>query len=250
MTRIFSEEFDEVPRIDRGSVVEFFEQRAVKSKTLGALRAVIYQDKNPDLAERRDTTEKSLLLPKLELEKENRILDLGCGTGRWASVLVKDCARYHGVDVSPGLIKIAQDAFVEYPYASFSVCAVDQVSLSALDETAAFDRILCIGVLMYLNDDEVVSALNSIAKASASHARLLLREPIGVGLRLTIKEHFSEDMDQIYNAIYRTETELLKMIDVTLGKSGFKVVERGDVYADTSLNNRVDTKQRWFVIAR
>jgi cyclopropane fatty-acyl-phospholipid synthase-like methyltransferase len=245
MARIFTKSSDEAPRIDRDSVVNFFEQRAEKAATLGPVRAVIYQDKNPRLAESRDTAEKKLLFPKLDLQPSNTVLDLGCGTGRWAQVLVDHCRLYHGIDVSAGLIRIASEAFGHYPNASFSVCSVDQMPT---ESSTRYDRVLCCGVLIYLNDDEVLRTLDALSALLAPKARILLREPIGLEWRLTIKEHFSDDMDQTYNAIYRTENELMGMIGATLGKLGWRMRDCGDVYSQVELNNRSDTKQRWFIL--
>jgi cyclopropane fatty-acyl-phospholipid synthase-like methyltransferase len=231
-------------------VLSFFEQRAAKCEQLGPLRAVIYQDKHPDLAEKRDRAEKELLLPKLQLGKDDRVLDVGCGTGRWASLLIPSCARYRGVDVSPGLIAIATKLHGQHANARFSVGSLEELSRAGLGETDGFTRIVCFGVLVYLNDGEARRAMRAMLECAATRCRFVLREPVGIPGRLTIKEHFSEDMDQIYNAIYRTEEELMAMIAPTFLAAGFEVLERGDLYADADLNNRTETRQRFFVLVR
>lgn len=247
MSRITSTKHD----IDQDAVLSFFEQRAKKSEHLGPLRAVIYQDKHPDLAETRDRAEKALLLPKLALQSDDRLLDAGCGTGRWAQVLIPLCAQYVGADVSPGLIEIAKKQHGHHDNASFTVCPVDQLGLERLGAaTAPFSRIACFGVFIYLNDDIARRAMHALLSCAAPRCRFVLREPVGIEARLTIKEHFSEDMDQNYNAIYRTEAELMEMIEPTFLVNGFSVVESGDVYADAALNNRAETKQRYFVLER
>jgi SAM-dependent methyltransferase len=250
MARIKSAPGTAAPSIDRASVVAFFEQRAKKAETLGPVRAVIYQDRHPNLAEKRDAAEKALLLPKLGLSAIDRVLDLGCGTGRWAEAIVPVAGHYHGVDVSPGLVAIAQGHFASYSNARFTVSGVDELSADRLGDALPFSRILCCGVLIYLNDDEVRKTLAALADLAATHCRLVVREPVGLENRLSIVDHFSEDMDQIYNAIYRTEGELLEMMAATLGTAGFNVAGCGDVYAEAGLNNRADTKQRWFVLER
>jgi hypothetical protein len=68
--------------------------------------------------------------------------------------------------------------------------------------------------------------------------------------RLTIKEYFSSDLDQNYNAIYRTEEELLAMFDETLGCIGFHLIDSGYVYDNPGLNNREDTIQKWYFFER
>ena len=57
-------------------------------------------------------------------------------------------------------------------------------------------------------------------------------------------------MEQVYNAIYRTEGELLLIISQTLGKAGFKLNESGYVYTQQEMNNRADTVQKWYLLDR
>jgi len=247
MSRIKSDKED----IDQGAVLSFFEQRAVKAEQLGPLRAVIYQDKHPELAEKRDLAEKALLLPKLQLGSSDRVLDVGCGTGRWAEVLIPLCDTYWGVDVSPGLIEIARKRLGHHGRAHFSVCPVDELSLTRLDPRGeAFSRIACLGVFIYINDHQAERAIEAIADCAAPRCRFLWREPVGIQERLTIKEHFSEDMGQTYNAIYRTEAELLDLLAPAFLSRGFTLVDSGDVYSDAGLNNRAETKQRFFLLER
>lgn len=250
MTRIFSHPDDEKPVIDKTAVLDFFEKRAEKVEILGPTRAVIYQDKSPDLAERRDRAEKALLYPLIQINKDSRVLDAGCGTGRWAKVIIPACGSYHGVDFSPGLIKVAKQLYGHLPNARFSVCALDEISLAKIGAENLFSHILVFGVYVYLNDDEVLEALRHLVSLAAAQATVLIREPVAVEKRLTLQEHFSADMDQQYNAIYRTESELLAMFGTTMGAAGFRLIKSADVYAEPELNNRVETKQRWFLWER
>ena len=236
--------------IDKRSVADFFEKRADKISTLGAMQAVIYQDKNPALAANRNAAEKAKLLPLLRLNGSQRVLDVGCGTGRWASDLLPLSAWYHGIDACEGLVMHAREQFTAVAYARFTTAAADAFSLQLLDEHTLFDRVLCIGVLMYLNDEDLVQALQCIAKVIGKGGLILLREPLGVNQRLTISEHYSEDMDQTYNAIYRTDVELLGLIRQVLLEPDFKLIGSGDVYTDPALNNRSDTKQQWLLLER
>ncbi|WP_194791771.1 class I SAM-dependent methyltransferase [Pseudomonas sp. UFMG81] len=247
MTRIYTKPGDEKPKLDKQSVLDFFEQRAKKAADLGPTRAVIYQDKSLDLAERRDHAEKALLLPKLNLTDNSRVLDAGCGTGRWAEVVIPLCSSYVGVDVSPGLVAIAKQRFIAASNARFHVCAVDTITPNAEDMDLPFSHILSFGVFIYLNDDEITKAMNGYLSVASTATKILFREPIAVSERLTLLEHFSDEMNQQYSAIYRTEGELRQLMQPTLQKHGFRQVSEGDVYSDNTLNNRVETKQKWFL---
>ena len=93
-------------------------------------------------------------------------------------------------------------------------------------------------------------ALRGVVDVTAKGGLFLLREPVGIERRLTIKEHFSDEMEQTYNAIYRTEDELMAKAKSVLYPAGFALIGSGDVYADVHLNNRAETRQRWFLFER
>jgi SAM-dependent methyltransferase len=250
VTRIFSPADEESkPRIEKDSVAKFFRERAQKVESVGLMRAVIYQDKHPDLAEKRDAAEKARLLPILRLHGDARILDVGCGTGRWTSELAGNSAHYHGIDFSAELIEHARASHPQSAGLRFSVASAENYSLPMLGESQPFDRILCCGVMIYLNDEDVASAYRCMASVASAKCRIVMREPVGIVGRLTIKEHFSDELDQSYNAIYRTQRELEDYMTDTLFASGFRIVDQGDVY-EAELNNRAETIQRWMVLER
>jgi cyclopropane fatty-acyl-phospholipid synthase-like methyltransferase len=238
------------PRLDPAAVASFFSKRAEKAKTIGSLRAVIYQDKLPDLAERRDVAEKALLLPKLALHEYSRLLDIGCGTGRWAGILAPLIELYYGTDFAAGLIDIARAESGAAKNVRYSVLPSKSVSLESLGESLGFDRIIMLGLLIYLNEEDVFETFRRVAEVASPECRLMLREPVAIGKRLTIKEHFSSDLDQIYNAIYRTDSELLLMISETLEQAGFTLIDSGYVFDQPDMNNRVDTVQKWYLLER
>ena len=215
------------PQIDSASVAKFFSKRAEKARTIGSLRAVIYQDKHPDLAERRDAAEKALLLPKLKLQANCRVLDIGCGTGRWTGLLAPMVEMYHGIDFADGLIDFARAEYGIAHNVRYTVIPSVSVSLKALGETQCFDKIIMLGLLIYLNEEDVFETLIRVAEVAAMDCRILIREPVAIGERLTIKEHFSSDLEQVYNAIYRTEEELVLMISSTLGRTASNLTIAG-----------------------
>ena len=248
MVRIISKhDIANTPRIDRQSIAIFFKQRAEKILELGHIQAVIYQDKNPELAQLRDAAEKAKILPMLQLHGNETLLDMGCGTGRWSDVVIPLCKNYVGVDFSQDLIEIAAKRFGEVEHVRFICMPAESVSSTSLVER--FHLILSCGLFIYLNDDELVNAIRGYAQVADRNCKILIREPVSSNDRLTIKEHYSDDMDQIYNAIYRTENELMSIFHSELRPEAFQLTGSGDVYED-ALNNRRDTKQKWFLLER
>lgn len=251
MSRIYSIPGEQGgPVIDKKSVAEFFDKRAEKIASLGPVQAVIYQDKHPELAAKRNIAEKARLLPLLRLDGTQRVLDVGCGTGRWAGDLLPVSAWYHGIDACDGLVAHAREQFAWAVHGRFTMASADDFSLETLNEGLPFDRVLCAGVLIYLNDDEALQALRCMASVLAPAGLILLREPVGIDQRLTISEHYSDDMEQDYNAIYRTREELEALICEAMSEGAFSLAGYGDVYDEVALNNRSDTKQQWLLLER
>lgn len=246
MARIYSNK-GEKPVIDQTKVLAFFEARAEKAKKhdVNYKQAVIYQDKKPDLAEARDQAEKTLLLPKFALTGEESFLDIGCGTGRWLHALCEQVAYYHGIDASNGLVEIAKQQFNQ-PHIRLTCLNAENVSLDSLSETQPFDRVLNVGVMMYLNEPELQKYLSAIPSLLAEQGLFIVREPIALEKRLTLDLHYSEDMEQSYSAIYRTENELLELMSEAFNNK-LQLIESDFVFKEVELNNRSETKMKYFV---
>ncbi len=77
----------------------------------------------------------------------DKVLDLGCGNGRFLSYLEQRGAVYFGVDISENLIKIARET---YPGANFQVA--DALNLPFSDNF--FDKILSVAVFHHVPSEE------------------------------------------------------------------------------------------------
>ncbi|MEQ1602946.1 MAG: class I SAM-dependent methyltransferase [Methylophilaceae bacterium] len=228
--------------IDPHSVASFFHDRAEKFNPQHPLTAVLYQDNNPALAEERDAYEKQVALPLLKLTGKESLLDIGCGIGRWAHLLHHKVKYYMGIDFSQGLIAIAKQQ-IRASNVAFFTASAEELGCAEVKLHAPFDRILIAGLLIYLNDDQIMALLNDIRKIVAKDCLIYLREPIALEERLTLNQFWSEELSANYSAIYRTENDLKTLINQTLGDLILTPIKFVPLYKDNALNNRNETKQ-------
>lgn len=228
------------------AVAQFFKDRANKFNSNHPLTAVLYQDQNPTLAEERDTYEKQVALPLLNLTSKDRVLDIGCGIGRWAGLIQSNVNLYCGIDFSEGLIRIAKQQCVA-DNVHFYVAGADQVTCDKVIQHAPYNRILIAGLMIYLNDEQIVKLYEGIKKVVDSNCIIYLREPLALTERLTLNQFWSEELAAAYSAIYRTESELYSLIYDAFGSLIKKNISFHPLYAEDSLNNRSETKQFYTV---
>lgn len=228
----------------------FFDNRVSKYNDNNPYSVTMYQDNNPDLVKERNIKEVETIIPQLRLDEKSRVLDVACGIGRWSDAIKTNIALYCGIDFCEGLIKLAKERNKERNNRLFYVS--DSVNLLQVlnNNEGCFNRVLFIGSLMYLNDEDVNITLNNALKVCEKKTIICVREPIGVEERLTLKQQFSEELKDTYNAIYRTREDLNEIFDKTLICNGFKVKKEGFLFGDSNLNNRKETAQYYYILER
>ncbi|MCM1234993.1 MAG: class I SAM-dependent methyltransferase [Ruminococcus flavefaciens] len=236
--------------IDYSSTKRFFKGRADNFPRLDNPYSVtMYQDNNPGLVIERNKREIEKLLPLMKINENTKFLDIGCGIGRWADALPESIHEYCGIDFSDELIAIADKRNTKSQF-SFLVGEANEIEETLeKNKRGLYNRILMIGILLYLNDDDMKSVFEQVERICQEHAVLCIREPIAIEERLTLRDFFSEELNDYYNAIYRTREELGGVIDGVFVNHGFKVEEEGFLFED-SLNNRRETAQYYFVLER
>lgn len=231
--------------IDNSSVNDFFKDRASKYNQNNPLKAVLYQDNNPQIAIDRDLKEKKKLLPLLNLIKSTKVLDIGCGIGRWAKTMAPLVNKYHGTDLMPQFIDIAKEECKEFSNVTFQSISAQEITDTSID--GKFNLIFISGLLMYLNDNEIRNLFNVLNSYMENYCQILIREPIGIEERLTLNKVWSEELQCEYSAVYRTKFELASIIESSL--TNLELVN-SDFLFDDKLNNRVETKQYYFLYER
>lgn len=85
---------------------------------------------------------------------------------------------------------------------------------------------------------------------SEGHAVVCIRDVIGISERLTLQDFWSEELNDYYNATYRTREEVMEFLKKTFLEKGFHVCEDNFWFDGAELNNRKETAQYYFILER
>lgn len=236
--------------IDYKETKRFFGNRAEKFSEDNPYSVTMYQDGNRELVQKRNQKEIQKLMPLLNLNPEARVLDIACGIGRWADAMPEDIKEYCGVDFSKELIGIARQRNIR-DNCSFLEGSADEIEdVLVQNKKGKYNRILMMGILIYLNDTEIENVFEQTERICQDRSVICIREPIGIQERLTLKDFFSDELKDNYNAIYRTRQELLQFFEKPFMKKGFSIRQEGFLFDEDALNNRKETAQYFYVLER
>ena len=226
MSRIYGN----IEEVDSEKIKKFFNNRAKKDEEALLVKTEFSDKEN---VEKRHKEESELLLNKIDFENK-KILEIGCGTGRWAEVFHKKCDSYLGFDYSEDLIEIAKENY-NYDNCHFQVLSASQLDTADLLVSAPFDIVIITGVLIYFNDDTIKKMIKDLNSLCASNKTIYIRETLSfLETRLTLKDFFSENLEADYNAIYRTDDEFLDFIK---GIDGNITIETGEIFDELKKEN-------------
>ncbi|WP_037354226.1 class I SAM-dependent methyltransferase [Selenomonas sp. FC4001] len=202
--------------IDDQNVKEFFSNR-VKKELPYRYNYTNYQDANPELVLMRDKCEKEKIIPLLQLNGKENVLDIGCGVGRWGDYFSgKEGYSYIGADYCKEILDIAEKHFQGNENVSFIHTSFQDLAymLSAAKVNMYFDLVLINGVLMYINDDDITTCLQGIKELVKPSGRVYVKETVGKESRLTLLNIYSEELLSNYSAIYRSKEEYNELWNV------------------------------------
>jgi SAM-dependent methyltransferase len=154
----------------------YWEQRARRFASRGAGLAAVCSYGMPELYNRAiQCSQRLALAPHLNVPAGTRVLDVGCGIGRWSRLLAARGAEVCGVDLSQTMIAIARER------ASASGlehrCRFLVQDLCRLDTGAQHDLVLGVTVLQHiLEPDRLRGALERMAAHLHPRGRMVLLE--------------------------------------------------------------------------
>ena len=120
-------------------------------------------------------TQRLALAPWLRVDAGTRVLDVGCGVGRWSRLLAARGAEVTGVDLSPTMIGEARRRAAAAGLAGR--CRFLVQDSAALDAGGPFDLVLGVTVLQHILDPQALrAAVERIARHVAPRGRIVLLE--------------------------------------------------------------------------
>ena len=136
--------------------------------------SVLLGDQNPEYALAWDTYEKENILPKMQIDEHSKVLDIGCGMGRWAEVLIPRSGYYCGTDLSPEMTKCAEERsnFPERNYDFLNYGFEEFCSLPESKLPCRFNRLWICGIMMYVNDDALFTGMERLLDKMDTHAKV------------------------------------------------------------------------------
>lgn len=188
-------------------------------------------------AERRSIEEFSTISEKLPLGPNARVLDVGCGLGRWAGQLWDKVGHYLGVDIVEELVRLAERRFQDANHVQF-LLSNDSPVTKPLDGER-FDLTLLAGVVHYVGDDEAIQLLQSISEIT-NGGKVYIRGPFAKRERLLLASEWSPGLNSRYSALYRTVEEFLDLVP-----QSWVVEHEGLLFAGHS--DQQETEQRYWI---
>ena len=113
----------------------------------------------------------SFLLRKIGNVKAKRVLEIGCGVGRWADFINRRGASYTGIDISQNMVDIAKK---RAPEAEFFKMSADALDFG--DES--FDLVFSVAVLHHVPYEVQQEAIKQMCRVTHNGGHIIIMENI------------------------------------------------------------------------
>jgi SAM-dependent methyltransferase len=194
----------------------YWEDRAQRFAAEGDGLAAVCAYGMPEFYNRAIHVEQRLALaPWLKIRPGTRVLDVGCGVGRWSRLLAARGAVVTGIDLSPTMIAQAQQRARAQGVAER--CRFQVQDLSRLDVGEQFDLVLGVTVLQHILDPAALrAALQAMTAHLAPGGRMVLLEaaPTGVVKRCDSTVFRARQRDTYLDLIRSCDLELVALTGV------------------------------------
>lgn len=236
---------EELPELSKILIENFYRGRALKFDPKIPEVSMLLQDRNPNLALERSAFEIQKIYSYIVSSEALRVLDVGCGIGRWGVALKSEIKSYLGTDFCEPLLAIAKQQLSEVPDCIFEKLEAHDARHTEIGIES--DVIIFSGVAQYLSNKELSFALtNFITILKRSKGTLYFRCSISNSETFSLVNHWSEELETHYSAKYRSVSEL----ELYFEQAGYyecaKIFSSGKLYP-AHLQNRKETQQWYWV---
>lgn len=244
ITRLYGDSID----INKDKVRLFWNDRSNKYTEDNPYKVVKCSDSNKEYINISDEYEKEIILPKLDINNNSKVLDIGCGIGRLAEVVIPHSNYYLGTDFAESLLTIANERVFlvgDYDFRLFDF--KETVKSEYVKNKGPFNKVILAGVAMYINDKELEFCINNLLGILDKRATIYLSSSIAIEKRLTLKEFYSNDLNSKYSVVYRTIEDYISIFEVLIN-NGFKIKE-----SENFLENKrqySETARHYFILER
>lgn len=243
--RIYGETVD----INYEKTKEFWELRSKKYNEEHPYVSVKLGDNNYEISEKWDAHEKAEILPKLNIDKDSYVLDIGCGIGRLSEAILLNCRYYCGMDFSENLIEIAKNRIASKAEFDFFAEPIQAISkeMPEIKYVGKYNKIIIAGVLLYINDNDIKESLAKVVQLLADSCTIYIATTVADDKRITLNEWESAELETTYNVVYRTFEEYMELFE-PIFENGFSLVEKDGIFSEES--RWKETNNQYFIFER
>lgn len=151
----------------------------------------------------------------LSLNKNMTVLEVGCGTGRWAFYFANKVKKVTAIDISDKMIAIARKKQI-----NAGIKNIEFICSSALDfdTLEKYNLVYFSGVLQYMEDADIEIMLTKLPNWMRSDGLCVSRDTLSLKKRIVLTGD--------YPVVYRTKEEHENLFK----KHGFELVYSGKSY--------------------
>ena len=168
-----------------------------------------------------------LFAPKIS--KNDRILDIGCSNGRFTFLINKQCRSVDAFDLSPHLIRQAEEQAKKADITNIEFAVRD---IRHLQTEKTYDHIMCMGVFTAIPDEQIVKeAVLKLPKILKKNGYLVLKDSLASS---DSQVYVNND----YAAKYRNELEYKALFE----QLGFRVESEEILHTSYMFNQEISSK--------
>ena len=217
---------DQIKSIDYHVVKDFWESRASLYGKKDVRSLTVPWD-DPELLEQRDTMERNALEPLLPKRKITRLLEMGCGTGRWTSFLAQKADHVVAFDIASGLIEIAKKETKKANIENVEFHIGDARKFCLAEK---FDVITAFGVTIYLDNAGLSEFAQNVSQMLTDDGVLIQKDPLSYTERKVENQWYGQP-DTDYCCIYRIQNEY----DTVFSQVSLELAQKFSVFKDDDL---------------